>query len=208
MSINEEDLSELKEKDLIDRYKKGKDKEIVIKELYCRHKDSLHAYIFSMVKCPELSSDILHDVFIKVIDKMDDHYIDKGKWLGWVMRIAYNATIDHFRKQKKLSDVNVLVDLSYDHNDYFDNVISDISNPQEDMESKEELVRLQEFINKLPEEQKTVVILRTYYEMSFKEIAKMMKTSVNTALGRMRYARINLAKMFKDFEQREINIPT
>lgn len=208
MSINEKDFSKLKEKDLIDRYKKGKNKKVVIKELYCRHKDSLYAYIFSRVKCPDLSNDILQDVFIKVINKMDNHYTDQGKWLGWVMRIAHNATIDHFRKQKKLSDVNVAVDSSCNHNDYFDNIISDVSNPQEDMESKEISNRLLRFVSRLPKEQREVIVLRVFYEMPFKEIAMMMNTSINTALGRMRYARVNLLKMLKDFEEREINIPT
>lgn len=203
-----DDISDLAEKDLIALYKEGNNKEGVIKELYSRHRDSLYAYIFSMVKCPDTSNDILHDVFVKVISKMDARYVDKGKWLGWAMRIAYNATIDHFRKQKREALVNIVTDKPFDDIDYFDSMVSDVNDPQEDMESKEMHDRLLRFINKLPKEQREVIVLRVFYEMPFKEIAKMMNTSVNTALGRMRYARINIAKMFKDFEQREINIPT
>jgi RNA polymerase sigma-70 factor (ECF subfamily) len=136
---------------------------------------------------------------------MDDTYNEQGKWIAWVMRIAHNATIDHIRKQKRFVDVKG----SYDDDsktDFYDRL------PDEDAVAQDEKLELDEstsellkHISNLPEEQRTVVMLRHYYEMPFKEIAELTDVSINTALGRMRYALINLRKMFDEELEKQPN---
>lgn len=163
-------------------------------ELLNRHQNKVYSYIYSMVMNPDVANDIFQETFTKVITKMDDTYNEQGKWIAWVMRIAHNATIDHIRKRKRFVDVNATADSDYDFYDRLED--KEASDAQDDMEFGEAKHSLLKHISSLPKEQREVVMLRHYHEMSFKEIAELTNVSINTALGRMRYALINLRKMF------------
>ncbi|MFO7848016.1 MAG: sigma-70 family RNA polymerase sigma factor [Balneolaceae bacterium] len=195
---------QMKDAELVHLYRKKED-QLAFKELMNRHQAKVYSYIFSMVHNREVTNDIFQETFTKVITKMDDTYNEQGKWIAWVMRIAHNATIDHIRKQKRFVDVKG----SYDDDsktDFYDRL------PDEDAVAQDEKLELDEstsellrHISNLPEEQRTVVMLRHYYEMPFKEIAELTDVSINTALGRMRYALINLRKMFDEELEKETN---
>ncbi|WP_234571754.1 RNA polymerase sigma factor [Rhodohalobacter sp. 614A] len=195
---------QMKDRELVHLFRKNDD-QLAFKELMNRHQAKVYSYIFSMIQNRETANDIFQETFTKVITKMDDTYNEQGKWIAWVMRIAHNATIDHIRKQKRFVDVTS----SYDKEsktDFYDRL------PDEDALAQDEKLELDEstssllkHISNLPEEQRTVVMLRHYYEMPFKEIAEMTDVSINTALGRMRYALINLRKMFDEEREKESN---
>ncbi len=193
---------QMKDRELVHLYREDDD-QLAFKELMNRHQAKVYSYIFSMVHNREVTNDIFQETFTKVITKMDDTYNEQGKWIAWVMRIAHNATIDHIRKQKRFVDVNS----SYDKEsktDFYDRLPDDDAvGQQEKLEIDESTSELLEHISNLPEEQRTVVMLRHYYEMPFKEIADLTDVSINTALGRMRYALINLRKMFDEKREKE-----
>lgn len=193
---------QMKDRELVHLFRKNDD-QLAFKELMNRHQAKVYSYIFSMIQNRETANDIFQETFTKVITKMDNTYNEQGKWIAWVMRIAHNATIDHIRKQKRFVDVTS----SYDKEsktDFYDRL------PDEDAMAQDEKLELDEstssllkHISNLPEEQRTVVMLRHYYEMPFKEIAELTDVSINTALGRMRYALINLRKMFDEEREKE-----
>jgi len=197
-------------------YEKMKDRELVrlfrregddkaFRELMNRHQAKIYSYIYSMVNNGEIANDIFQETFTKVITKMDDTYNEQGKWIAWVMRIAHNATIDYIRKQKRFVDVNNHYEED-SKTDYYDRLPDeDAVGQHEELELSESKSRLMKHISELPEEQRTVVMLRHYYEMPFKEIAELTDVSINTALGRMRYALINLRKMFDQEQKSESN---
>lgn len=192
---------QMKDRELVALYRENED-QLAFKELMNRHQAKVYSYIFSMVHNREVTNDIFQETFTKVITKMDDTYNEQGKWIAWVMRIAHNATIDHIRKQKRFVDVKG----SYDDDsktDFYDRLPDDDAVAQDEkLELDESTSELLRHISNLPEEQRTVVMLRHYYEMPFKEIAELTDVSINTALGRMRYALINLRKMFdEEFEK-------
>lgn len=180
-----------------------KDDQLAFRELMNRHQAKVYSYIFSMIQNRETANDIFQETFTKVITKMDETYNEQGKWIAWVMRIAHNATIDHIRKQKRFVDVTG----SYDEEsktDFYDRLPDEDALGQHDkLELEESTSSLMKHISNLPEEQRTVVMLRHYYEMPFKEIAELTNVSINTALGRMRYALINLRKMFDEEHEKE-----
>lgn len=187
--------------ELVRRYRKNNDQE-AFKELLGRHQSKIYSYIYSMVGNTETANDIFQETFTKVITKMDDTYNEQGKWIAWVMRIAHNATIDFLRKKKRFVDVNPQDDSDYD---FYDRLTDEsVDDAQEVLEKGETRSSLMEHIAQLPKEQREVVMLRHYYEMSFKEIAELTNVSINTALGRMRYALINLRKMFDKENGKEI----
>lgn len=192
----------MQDRELVHLYRKDDD-QLAFKELMNRHQAKVYSYIFSMVHNREVTNDIFQETFTKVITKMDDTYNEQGKWIAWVMRIAHNATIDYIRKQKRFVDVNS----SYDKEsktDFYDRLPDDDAiGQQEKLEIDESTSELLEHISNLPEEQRTVVMLRHYYEMPFNEIADLTDVSINTALGRMRYALINLRKMFDEKHDKE-----
>ncbi len=193
---------EMLDRDLVHLFRK-KDDQLAFAELMNRHQAKIYSYIFSMVQNREVANDIFQETFTKVITKMDDTYNEQGKWIAWVMRIAHNATIDYIRKQKRFVDVSS----SYDKEsktDFYDRLPDEDSiSQQEKLELDESTSSLLHHISNLPEEQRTVVMLRHYYEMPFKEIAELTDVSINTALGRMRYALINLRKMFDEEHEKE-----
>ncbi|MGF1669880.1 MAG: RNA polymerase sigma factor [Balneolaceae bacterium] len=201
-----EDYTELKDRELVRKYRNEND-QLAFRELMNRHQAKVYSYIFSMVNSREVTNDIFQETFTKVITKMDDTYNEQGKWIAWVMRIAHNATIDYIRKQKRFVDVSSNYDKE-SNTDFYDRLPDEDSiGQQEQLELDESTSSLLKHISKLPEEQRTVVMLRHYYEMPFKEIAELTDVSINTALGRMRYALINLRKMFdeeRDTESKKV----
>ncbi|MDI6401072.1 sigma-70 family RNA polymerase sigma factor [Balneolaceae bacterium ANBcel3] len=186
--------------ELVRRYRRNNDQD-AFKQLLERHQSKIYSYIYSMVGNAETANDIFQETFTKVITKMDETYNEQGKWIAWVMRIAHNATIDFLRKKKRFVDVNSQNDPDYD---FYDRLPDEgLEDAQETLEKGEDRSSLMTHISKLPKEQREVVMLRHYYEMSFKEIADLTNVSINTALGRMRYALINLRKMFEKEHEKE-----
>ncbi len=167
-----------------------------LQELIERHQARVYSYIFVMVKDKQLADDLFQDTFVKVINTIKSgNYNDEGKFIQWVMRIAHNLVIDHFRRQKKLNMAEVVV------NDQF-NLLDTlkVSDPGiEDLLVTQQIHQdIKKLIEYLPAEQKEIIYLRCYAGMSFKDIAEQTEVSINTALGRMRYALINLRKMIKE----------
>lgn len=203
-NTGKKNYNDLKDRELVRMFRYQAD-EHAFNELMNRHQAKIYSYIYSMVNNPETANDLFQETFTKVVDKMDDTYNEQGKWIAWVMRIAHNATIDHIRKQKRFTDVNSWYDEEGSNTDYFDR-LEDESNVDADDQLVDKELRdsLMRHISKLPEEQRSVVLLRHYYEMPFKEIAELTNVSINTALGRMRYALINLRKYFEEERQHDL----
>ena len=159
-----------------------------------RYKDKIYTSIYLLVKDRYLAEDIFQDVFIRVIDTLKSgKYTDEGKFLPWVMRIAHNMCVDHFRKIKRNPTIK-----TSDDRDIFE--VLNFSEPGADhrMMSGQSHDRVRKMVDMLPEDQREVIILRHYADLSFKEIADLTKCSINTALGRMRYGLINLRKMMTE----------
>lgn len=191
--------TQLHERELIRSYLKGN--ESAFEQLLTRHKDRVYNYIFMMVKDADLSNDIFQDTFMKVINTLKrGKYNEEGKFLPWVMRIAHNLVIDHFRKSSKMPVVG-RKNKSGGSDDEFDifQVIKLADMNVEDVIVEEQIHSdLRKIVDLLPDEQREVVKMRHYMGMSFKDIADSTGVSINTALGRMRYALINLRKMIKE----------
>ncbi len=182
-------LQQLSDQDLVKLYIGGD--ETVIEELLRRHKTKIFTSIYLLVKDQYLAEDIFQDAFIKVINTLrSNRYNEEGKFLPWVIRIAHNLVIDHFRKQKRNPTIT-----SSDDTDVL-NLIQVLEESAEDRMLREQTyVDLRKMIQQLPDEQKEVLIMRHYANLSFKEIADLTDVSINTALGRMRYALSNLRKV-------------
>lgn len=159
--------------------------------LVLRHKDKLFTSILFLVKDKYLAEDIFQDVFIRVIDTFrNGRYTEEGKFLPWAMRIAHNLCVDHFRKVKRTPTIK-----NSDDKDIFEVLNFAEDNAETKMMKRQSYNRVRDMLDKLPEDQREVIILRHYADMSFKEIAAVTNCSINTALGRMRYGLINLRKM-------------
>lgn len=159
-----------------------------------RHKRRIFGYILLIVKDKYLAEDIFQDTFIKVINKLrSGNYNEEGKFLQWVMRIAHNLTIDHFRKTKRIPVIQ-----NSDEYDIFDTIKVFDENIEDTMITKQIHEDVRKLVEYLPPEQKEVLMMRHFYEMSFKDIAEHTEVSINTALGRMRYALINLRKLIDE----------
>jgi len=171
-----------------------------IELLIRRHKSRVFTYIMLMVKNEQLAEDIFQDTFIKVIFSLKaGKYKDNGRFLSWVIRIAHNLVIDHFRKEKQMNTISnddTLVDL-------FNNRKLTEKNIEENIIYEQVCEDIRTLIEKLPDDQKEVILLRHYGDLSFKEIADQTGVSINTALGRMRYALINLRKLI---QKHDINL--
>lgn len=151
------------------------------------------SHIYLMVKDREVTEDLFQETFIKVVHTLKTgKYNEEGKFLPWVMRIAHNLVIDHFRRQKKMPLVR-----SNDDHDVFATVAQPDRNVEQRMVDVQIDADVRKLIDHLPEEQREVVVMRTYLGMSFKEIAAHTDVSINTALGRMRYALINMRKLIE-----------
>jgi RNA polymerase sigma-70 factor (ECF subfamily) len=183
----------LSDYELIQQFIKGE--QSCFEEIIRRHKSKVYAYITLYIRDQALVEDLFQDTFLKVIQSVKaGKYYDNGKFLSWVMRIAHNLIIDHFRRLKQM---NVMSNDDYE---------SDLFNSRKfsDPNIEEQIVKVQirkdvrRLINQLPDDQKEVVILRHYAGLSFKEIADITDVSINTALGRMRYALINMRKLMEE----------
>lgn len=190
-------LRKLSDTDLVSRYINGNEKAFEV--LLTRHQSRVYSYIFMMVKNNELANDIFQDAFTKIILTLKKgKYNDEGKFLPWVMRITHNLVIDYFRKSSKMNFVG-----QRKTNDDEDFNIFDVLNLEEGT-IEDELVLEQVFqdvrdlVELLPEDQLEIVKMRHFRGMSFKDIAEAKDISINTALGRMRYALINLRKLVKE----------
>ena len=162
-----------------------------LETLVLRHKDKLYTSILFLVKDKYLAEDIFQDVFIRIIDTMrGGRYTEEGKFLPWAMRIAHNLCVDHFRKMKR----NPIIRNSEDK-DIFEVLSFSEESAEDTMMKRQSYDRVREMLDRLPEDQREVIILRHYADMSFKEIAATTNCSINTALGRMRYGLINLRKL-------------
>ncbi|HKJ33134.1 MAG TPA: sigma-70 family RNA polymerase sigma factor, partial [Balneolales bacterium] len=161
--------SELDDRELVRIYRKNGD-ERAFSVLLDRHKAKIYSYIYSMVGRADVANDIFQETFTKVITKLDETYNEQGKWIAWVMRIAHNATIDYIRKQKRFVDVNS--NTTDDDYDFYERLPDDkLIDAETRLEKDEAKNSLMKHIANLPDEQRQVVMLRHYYEMSFKEIA-------------------------------------
>jgi RNA polymerase sigma factor (sigma-70 family) len=159
--------------------------------LVYRHKDKLYTSIYLLVKDKYLAEDFFQDTFYKIIDTLKSgNYKEEGKFLPWAMRIAHNLCIDHFRKIKRLPTIK-----TSDDQDIFDVIISSEGCAEDRIMESETHNKVTKMIELLPEDQREVIVLRHYADMSFKEIAQITNCSINTALGRMRYGLLNLRKM-------------
>ena len=166
-----------------------------ISQLIDRHSNRVRDYIRMMVKDHDLADDILQETFIKAVQVIDDgRYADTGKFLSWMLRIAHNKVIDYFRSQKSAKTVNE-AESGY-------NVLGTLrfadSSVEDRLISEQIALDVRRLVDHLPQEQREVVMLRYYSGLSFQEIAEQTNVSINTALGRMRYALINLRKIIKD----------
>jgi RNA polymerase sigma factor (sigma-70 family) len=162
-----------------------------LEALVIRHKDKLYTSILFLVKDKYLAEDIFQDVLIKVIDTIrGGRYTEEGKFLPWAMRIAHNLCVDHFRKVKRTPAIK-----TSDDRDIFEVINFTEEGADTKMMKRQSHDRVRQMLDLLPEDQKEVIILRHYADLSFKEIASLTNCSINTALGRMRYGLINLRKM-------------
>jgi RNA polymerase sigma-70 factor (ECF subfamily) len=162
-----------------------------LEALVLRHKDKLYTSILFLVKDKYLAEDIFQDVFIRIIDTMrSGRYTEEGKFLPWAMRIAHNLCVDHFRKVKRTPTIR-----NNEDKDIFEVLSFADDSAETVMMKRQSHDRVREMLQRLPEDQREVIILRHYADMSFKEIASVTNCSINTALGRMRYGLINLRKL-------------
>lgn len=189
------DLLQLEDKALVSLYLKGDEK--AFETLLMRHKNKIYNYIYAKIRDHALSQDIFQDTFIKVVKTLKKgSYNEEGKFLPWAMRIAHNLMIDHFRKANKVR----MISESSSKNDDF-NIFSVLKLEDENVEdaiTREELeIQMVDLIEHLPDAQRDILKMRIFQEMSFKDIAEKEDVSINTALGRMRYALINMRKLIE-----------
>ena len=160
-------------------------------ELIKRHREKVYTSIIIFTKDKYLAEDLFQDTFIKVIDKLKaGKYKEEGKFKPWVMRMAYNICIDNYRKTKRRPRV-----VNSENFDIFDILPMQEDSPEDKLIENQSKSKVRKLLDELPEDQREVVLLRHYYDFSFKEIAELCDISINTALGRMRYALINLRKV-------------
>ena len=187
-------IVQLSDQALINDYLAGNNQAFEV--LVDRHKDKIYTSIYLFVKDHEQAEDLFQDVFIKIIDTLrKGKYNHEGKFLQWALRIGYNLCVDQFRREKRKSKVS-----STESFDIFDVIECKDGNMEQNMIKSQTHQKIKHLINQLPSEQREVVILRHYADMSFKEISQLTRVSINTALGRMRYALINIRKMVNESE--------
>ena len=192
-------LINLSDSELVTLYLKGDSKSF--EALIQKHKNKIYAFILSKIRNRDLAEDIFQDTFIKVINSLQKgKYNEEGKFLPWVMRIANNLVIDYFRKSKKMRTIAPTDDF-----DIFDILQDGEKNIEDNLVNNQIHKDLRKLIEHLPEDQKEVLKMRYYAELSFKEISESTGVSINTALGRMRYALINLRKLI-DIHQLDLQL--
>ena len=186
------------DRDLINAYVKGNEKAFEI--LLMRHKNKIHRFIGMKLRDTDLTEDIFQETFIKIINTLKSGaYNEEGKFLPWAMRIAHNLVIDHFRKSSRVR----LISESSSKSDDF-NIFSTLNLTDENIEQsitrgelESQMVDLVEY---LPDTQRDILKMRIFQDLSFQDISEMENISINTALGRMRYALINLRKLIEKHE--------
>lgn len=181
----------IQDAELVSNYIKGDESALSV--LIERHKQKIYSFIYSKVYDRDITEDVFQDTFIKVIKTLKrGKYNEEGKFLPWVMRIAHNLVIDHFRKNSRMP--------KFDNTGEFSifSVLSDSTLNAEKTLIKDQVESdVRRIIEELPEDQKQVLMMRMYQDMSFKEISERTGVSINTALGRMRYALINMRKVIE-----------
>ena len=176
---------------LVSNYIKGDEPSLSI--LINRHQQRLYSFIYSKVYDRDVTDDVFQDTFIKVIRTLKlGKYNEEGKFLPWVMRIAHNLVIDHFRKNNRMPKFKNSGDF-----DIFSVLSDGALNAENELVQSQIVQDIRDLVEELPEDQKTVLTMRMYNDMSFKEISENTGVSINTALGRMRYALINLRKLIE-----------
>ena len=190
-------VTPLNDQQLIAEYLKGNER--AFETLLTRHKEKIYTSIYLFVKETSLAEDIFQEVFIKIIDTLrKGKYNHEGKFVQWALRISYNMCVDYFRRSKRRPKVSPTETF-----DIFDVLQNPEPNAEQLIIRSQTHDKIRSLVDQLPAEQREVVILRHYADMSFKEIAKLTRVSINTALGRMRYALINIRKMV---EEREVSL--
>lgn len=187
------DKNKISDSKLVSLYMKGN--EGAFEELLNRHKSRIYTTIYLIVKDNYIAEDLLQETFVKAINTIKGgRYNEEGKFLPWITRIAHNLSIDYFRKEKRYPTV-----ILEDGSKVF-NTLEFAEDSVESLQIKQDThSKLRDLIHELPETQKEVLIMRHYMDMSFQEIAESTGVSINTALGRMRYALINLRKKMKQY---------
>ncbi len=187
--------SQMSDCDLIQLYLSGNEKPFEV--LLLRHKDRLFRFINSKVKDAALANDLFQDTFVKIINTMKlGNYNEEGKFLPWAQRIAHNLVIDYFRKKNKVRIISEANSFDEEYSIFY-KIASDEKNYLQEQSYHELETQMVNLISYLPKPQKEMIEMRIFQDMSFKEIAEMDDISINTALGRMRYALINMRKLIE-----------
>ncbi len=181
----------MSDRQLVEAYHNGK--ESAFNELLKRYKSKVYSKIMMYVRDRAVAEDIFQDTFVRAIHALKEgNYNEEGKFSAWILRIAHNLCIDYFRNVKRMP-------MTRERDEYnpFDFISSEQRTSEEDRMKREVKADMKKLLNMLPDEQKEIVMMRLYYDMSFKEISDQLDISINTALGRMRYALINLRKLIE-----------
>lgn len=190
-------LSNISDQELVSQYLNNNENAFEV--LLRRHQQKVFSKIFFMVNKQELTEDLFQETFLKVINTLKSgRYNEEGKFLPWVLRIAHNLVIDHFRREKKNQTISPNIGGPDDDFDLFQIIQNDEDNVEDLMIKDEIETELIALLDLLPEEQRQVVYMRHFQDLSFKEISENTEVSINTALGRMRYALINLRKIMAE----------
>lgn len=190
-------LSSISDQELVSQYLNNNENAFEV--LLRRHQQKVFSKIFFMVNKQELAEDLFQETFLKVINTLKSgRYNEEGKFLPWVLRIAHNLVIDHFRREKKNQTISPNIGGPDDDFDLFQIIQNDEDNVEDLMIKDEIETELIALLDYLPEEQRQVVYMRHFQDLSFKEISENTEVSINTALGRMRYALINLRKIMTE----------
>lgn len=188
-------ISNLNDQQLIQLFVNGD--ATALEDLINRHKDRIFTSIVILVKDKNLAEDIFQEVFIKIIDTLrSGSYTDEGKFLPWALRIAHNLCVDHFRKAKR----NPVVYNKSEEYDMFETLNITEEGAEGRIMKSQSHEKIRQMLDLLPEDQREVIVLRHFANLSFKEIAEKTNCSINTALGRMRYGLINLRKMMVEHQ--------
>ncbi len=191
-------MNNIDDRELISKYLCGDEK--AFEALLMRHKERIFRFIYMKIRDNALAQDIFQDTFIKVVNTLKaGNYNEEGKFLPWAMRIAHNLVIDHFRKHNKVRLVSESSSMRDDYNVFHTLKLED-ENVQEEITRVELEGQMVELVEHLPDTQRDILKMRIFKEMSFKDIADVEGISINTALGRMRYALINLRKLIEKHE--------
>jgi RNA polymerase sigma factor (sigma-70 family) len=185
----------LTDQELIAQYLTGDER--AFEELLKRHQQKIYTTVYLFVKDQDLADDIFQEVFIKIIDTLRrGKYNHEGKFVQWAMRIAYNMCVDYFRRNKRRPTLAI----NSDDFDIFNIIPLSEDSVEESIMKSQTHKKIRQLVDLLPDEQREVVVLRHFADMSFKEIASLTRVSINTSLGRMRYALINIRRMIEEKE--------